>query len=61
MWLFWIVLLGVIIYFLVAQTRRTGTTLDGAEESPETILKKRYAKGEIGQAEYEKLKKDIEA
>ena len=58
---FWIVVLGILIDFVVARTRRTGTTLGRAEESPEAILKKRYARGEIGQAEYEKLKQDIDA
>ncbi len=61
MWLFWIVLLGIIIFFLVNRSKRTIPTAGMTEEKPLDFLKKRYAKGEIDKEEFERLKKDIEA
>lgn len=61
MWLIWIIIIGVIVYFLVALTRRSKSTLGMTGESPEDVLKKRYAKGEITREEFERLKKDIES
>jgi putative membrane protein len=58
MWLIFLVLIGIVIYFVVRgekwmkQTRSEETVLD--------ILKKRYAKGEITEQEYEKMKKELE-
>lgn len=55
--LFWIVLLGVIIWAIVAWARSTSppTRSDSALE----ILKTRYARGEINKPEYEEKKKDL--
>lgn len=61
MWLFWIILLGIIIYFLAKRSKRTIPTAGMTEENPLDFLKKRYAKGEIDKDEFERLKKDIEA
>lgn len=61
MWLIWIILIGVIVYIALAWTKRSRPTLGMTEESPEGILKKRYAKGEITREEFERLKKDIES
>lgn len=64
MWLmpvFWILILGLIIWAVVAAARRSGESdsptpsVDSALE----ILKRRYAKGEIDKEEYEEKKKDL--
>ena len=58
MGLFWIVIIVGVIYLIKSLTdkRSSGAT----SESPEEILKKRYAKGEISTEEFEKVKKDIQ-
>ena len=66
-WLMWggmIVFWGLIIWGIVALVRRTGGAgCCGAEhqhsESALEILKKRYAKGEIGKEEFEEKKKTL--
>jgi putative membrane protein len=63
MWLWWIIGLGVLVLFVWAIARATGpSTLAppaGREESPETILKRRYARGEIDHEEYERRLTDL--
>ena len=55
--LFWVVIIVGVIYLikLLADKSRNGTQTESAEE----ILEKRYAKGEISQEEFEKIKKDL--
>ena len=65
MWLmpiFWLVILGLIIWAIVAVFGRSGEPRD--QGSPKTdsaleILKQRYARGEINKEEYEQKKRDI--
>jgi len=65
MWLmpiFWLVILGLIIWAIVAVVGRSGESR--GQGSPKTdsaleILKQRYARGEIGKEEYEQKKRDI--
>jgi len=57
MGVFWIVVLGLIIWAVVAAARGAGQA--GGSESSLEILKKRYARGEINKAEYEEKKKDL--
>lgn len=65
MWLmpiFWIAILGLIIWAIVAVVGRSGESR--GQGSPKTdsaleILKQRYARGEISKEEYEQKKKDI--
>jgi putative membrane protein len=65
MWLmpiFWIVILGLIIWAIVAVVGRSAES--GGQGSPKSdsaleILKQRYARGEISKEEYEQKKKDI--
>lgn len=58
MWLGWIVGLGVLALFVWAIARAaasaTPASSAGREESPETILKRRYARGELDHDEYER-------
>lgn len=51
-WIFWIV---IVVWFLIAISRKR----KGNETSLE-ILKRRYARGEITQEEYEKMRKNLE-
>lgn len=62
--LLWLVLLGVIIWAIVAWAR--GISQPGGSESASgradsalEVLKKRYARGEINKEEYEEKKKDL--
>lgn len=61
--IFWIVVLGLIIWAVVAAARGTGwaggSESSGRSESALEILKRRYARGEINKAEYEEKKKDL--
>ena len=57
----WIVVIGLIVWAVVAAARRPGesdSTTRSAESALE-ILKRRYARGEINKEEYEAKKKDI--
>ncbi|MDP1809677.1 MAG: SHOCT domain-containing protein [Actinomycetota bacterium] len=58
--IFWLlILVGAIIVVVAAAQSGSGTT---APQSPETaldILKKRYARGEIGAKEYEEKKSEL--
>lgn len=65
MWLmpvFWFVILGLIIWAIVAAVGRSGES--GGQGLPKSdsaleILKQRYARGEINKEEYEQKKKDL--
>ena len=55
MWLWWLVGLGVLILFVWAVARAAGSSgIRGPEEPPEAILKRRYARGEMDDQEYER-------
>jgi len=65
MWLmpvFWMVILGLIIWAIVASVRSSseskGSDSSKADSALE-LLKKRYALGEIDKQEYEEKKKDL--
>lgn len=58
MWIFNLLILGLLIFLAVRFLRHNPLQgIDG--ESPEGILKKRLAKGEITKDEYENLRKTI--
>ena len=60
MWLIFLLLVGVVIYFLLQTSKPKGS--DGSiMETPLDILKKRYAKGEIDKGEFDQMKKDLES
>ncbi len=54
MMLFWIVIIVVGIW--AVKSLATGKS---ENDSPEDILKKRYAKGEITRDEYDRMKRDL--
>ena len=61
-WIFWVVLIGVIVWLLINQSNRYkyGDRINPHLESPLDILKKRYARGEISKEKFEEMKKDIQ-
>lgn len=59
MWIIFLIVVGVLIYFIVQAQKAKGRTPTQAESHLD-ILKRRYAKGEIAREEYERMKKDLE-
>ena len=59
MWIIFLIVVGVLIYFIV-QAQKTKGEMPTQHESPLDILKRRYAKGEIDKEDYERMKKDLE-
>ena len=63
MWIFPLLFLVVMLVFLL---RGAGMPMCGGhglrdrEESAREVLDRRYARGEIGQEEYQRMKKDLE-
>ena len=61
MWLFWVVL--VIVIVIVGRNmaaNSNGSSVSSNDETPLTILKKRFAKGEIDEDEYRRRSKELE-
>ena len=63
-WIFWLAILALIIYGGVSLLRQSGkqSTPDSTaktSETPLSILKRRYAAGEIDQAQYESMKSQL--
>ena len=61
MGLFWILILAaiaIVAWFLFAQ-QRSGSTMTMSTESPEQILKRRYAKGELDRQDYDRMMNDL--
>ncbi len=59
MWLFWIVILGLLVWFVVALSRRPGGPGEDRKSARE-ILDERYARGEIDREEYEQKRTDLD-
>lgn len=58
MWLWWILILiviGVGVWYALSAAGKGGTK----EESPEAVLKRRYANGEIDRETYERMLSDL--
>ncbi|HHO69072.1 MAG TPA: SHOCT domain-containing protein [Gammaproteobacteria bacterium] len=60
MWLFWIVLIVVIVAVVRAMAGGDGASGASQRETPLEILEKRYARGEIDEAEYERRRRELE-
>jgi len=56
MWIIFLVVIGLLIYFVVQARNTKGPT---PVETPLDILKKRYAKGEITKEEFDRMKNDL--
>jgi len=61
MWLFWIALIVVLALLVKSLLTGNAFTKSSEEESPMAILKKRYAKGEIDDEEFERRRKKLES
>lgn len=59
--LFWIVIIAGAVLIVRWLTARDGPGMSTPPASPLDILNMRYAKGEIDQATYQSMKRDIEA
>lgn len=59
MGLWWLVGLGLLVVFVWAIARAASSGTSAALESPETVLKRRYANGEMSGDEYEKRLRDL--
>jgi putative membrane protein len=60
MGLWWFVGLGALLLFVWAIARAAGSAGPSrGEDSPDTILKRRYARGEIDRDEYERRLTDL--
>jgi putative membrane protein len=60
MWIIFLIVVGVLIYFIVQAQKTKGQT-PAQGESHLDILKKRYAKGEISKEDFDRMKRDLEA
>jgi uncharacterized membrane protein len=60
MWLSWIIGFGILVLLIWAVVRAAGgSTSARRDDSPETILKRRCARGEIDGEAYERLLSDL--
>ncbi|MFC1984940.1 SHOCT domain-containing protein [Chloroflexota bacterium] len=63
MGIFWLVVIGLIVWLVVYLVRNSGTTTKsstGGDLKAIDILKNRYARGEIDKKEYEEKLKDLQ-
>jgi len=59
--LFWIVLILIIVYIArVIRTPNTDTTSAPSSQSPRSILDARFARGEINEEVYKRMKEQLE-
>ena len=68
MWLFWILIIGLIIWAVVQIANRSAGNQSAGGHYPQItsqqdnaleVLKKRYARGEITKEEYDAIRQDI--
>jgi len=58
--LFWgLIIIGLVLVVRWLLDRRRPGGGQGAGEAPLDILKRRYARGEIGKEEYDRMKRDL--
>lgn len=60
MWIFWILLIVFIIWGIKAFNINTSNNDNTGKESPLEILKKRFARGEIDDQEFNSKRKELE-
>ena len=59
MWIIFLIVIGLLVYFIV-QSLKTKDQMPMQNESPLSILKRRYAKGEINKEDFDRMKRDLE-
>lgn len=60
MWIFWLLLIVGIFFLAQNMVRGNSNQSSTDNDSPLEILKKRYARGEIEEEEYERRRKELE-
>ena len=60
MMIFWFLLIGVVVYLLVAKSGKRIIDRPKTSEYPEDLLIKRFVNGEITEEEYKKMLKVIQ-
>ena len=58
--IFWLLLVVAVVLLAKEGFYRSGGVGHAAPESPDKILKRRYAMGEIDKAEFEQKRKDVQ-
>ncbi|HER24397.1 MAG TPA: SHOCT domain-containing protein [Candidatus Atribacteria bacterium] len=53
------IIIGLIIYFIITNTKSNRYTDEGFSNNSLDIIKERFAKGEISEEEFEKMKKAL--
>ncbi len=64
MWIVWLLLIGLVVWAVVQAVGSGGSrsgTSQPPQKTPLQILEERYARGEIGRDEFERMKKDLGA
>jgi len=59
MWIFWILLIIVLVWVIKAITDSSAGKNSESNDTPLEILKKRYARGEINEEEFERRRKEL--
>ena len=59
MMILWLLLIGIVVYLLVAKSGKPLGEWTKAGETPEETLTKRFINGEITEEEYKKMQKII--
>ncbi|HEY9052661.1 MAG TPA: SHOCT domain-containing protein [Gammaproteobacteria bacterium] len=61
MWLVWVLIIAVLVILVKSITdSSSGSIQTRNDESPMSILKKRFARGEIDEEEFNRRKKELE-
>jgi putative membrane protein len=58
-WVWFIVFWGVIIYLIFSLMERVSGRTRSDDVSPQEILKRRYARGEISKQQYDEMRRDL--
>ena len=61
MWIFWILVIVGIFFLFQSSMKGDSNNTSSNSESAMEILKKRYARGEIDEDEFERRKKELES
>jgi len=61
MWIFWILVIAGIFFLFQSSMRGDSDSRSSNNESAMDILEKRYARGEIDEAEFERRRKELES
>ncbi len=61
MWIFWILLIILVVVGFKGLSGGSDSNSDSRDESPMSILKKRFANGEIDEDEFKRRRKELES